>query len=129
NRDDAASVKAEMDQLGGKKILEFGPGDSTAVLADMGYDITSLEHLDKWLELNRERFKDRPNVRILKFLNTMPVECHEVVGEKFDVGFIDTPQGWNPAREIMPGYEDCSRINTALFALERCKVVLLHDAT
>ncbi len=127
NKDDAEAIKAEMDKLGGKKILEFGPGNSTEVLADLGYEVCSLEHIDKWLEVARERFKDRPNVRIRKFLNTMPVECHEVDGEKFDLGFVDSPQGWGAAREKLPGYEDCSRINSTLFALERCKVVMLHD--
>ena len=47
--------------------------------------------------------------------------------ERFDVGFVDSPQGYVLARKVLPGCEDCNRLNTTLYALDRCKVVYLHD--
>ncbi len=113
---------------GAKSVLEFGPGDSTQVFLDAGVErIVSLEYIDKWLEVARERFKDEPRVEIRKFTDTLPVVAE--TDEQFDVAFVDAPKGWPlQNRHKHEGYEDCSRFNTTLFALQHAPVVYLHDA-
>jgi hypothetical protein len=115
---------------GVNSILEFGPGDTTDVFIKAGVPrIITCEYIEKWYEAARERFAENMNVGVLLFTDTMPVVVEGLdPDEKFDVGFVDCPKGYRPARKIHPGYEDCSRFNTTLFALERCKVVYLHDA-
>ena len=94
----------------------------------MGLQVTTCEHEDKWLEVARERFKDVPNVRVLKYENEGPVPPIDGMGdERFDAGFVDSPQGYAQSRKILPGCEDCNRLNTTLYALNRCKIVYLHD--
>jgi hypothetical protein len=120
--------KMEAVSLGAKSILEFGPGDSTEVWSQMGLQITTVEHIQKWYEVAKERFKDYPNVRVLKGEDEMPFRVEGMGSyERFDLAFVDAPQGYAPMRKIHEGYEDCSRFNTTLFALERSPVVLLHD--
>jgi hypothetical protein len=115
---------------GAKSVLEFGPGDSTQIFLDAGVErVVSCEYIDKWYDVAVERFKDEPRVTILKFTDTFPVTVEGLGDEMFDVGFVDAPKGWPPEnRHKHPGYEDCSRLNTCLFALERAKTVYLHDA-
>lgn len=121
--------KMEVSRLEAKSVLEFGPGDSTEVFAKMGLLVTTVEHLDKWYRVAKERFKVYPNVRVLKGEDEMPFVVHGMGSyEKFDLAFVDAPQGYRPARKAHKGYEDCSRLNTTLFALGRAPVVLLHDA-
>jgi hypothetical protein len=117
--------------LGATSVLEFGPGGTTDIFIKAGVPrIVTCEYIDKWYEVAKERFKDVPSVEVLSFTDTVPVVVHELGDdEMFDVGFVDAPKGYAAARTIHKGYEDCSRFNTALFALERCKVVCLHDAT
>ena len=67
--------------------------------------------------------------RILKYENETHVTVNGLGSdERFDVGFVDSPQGYAQSRKVLPGCEDCNRLNTTLFALNRCKVVYLHDA-
>jgi hypothetical protein len=125
---DVDIFKMEVSSLGAKSVLELGPGDSTEVFAKMGLQVTTIEHMQKWYEVAKKRFKDYPNVRVLKGEDEMPFTVAGMGSyEKFDLAFVDSPQGYFPKRKIHKGYEDCSRFNTALFALERAPVVLLHD--
>jgi hypothetical protein len=120
--------KFEISSLNAKSILEFGPGDSTEIFADLGLLVTTVEHSEKWHKVAKERFKDRPGVRVLKGEDEMPFVIHGMGSyEKFDLAFVDAPEGYNPRRKIHKGYEDCSRFNTVMAALERAPVVLLHD--
>ena len=94
----------------------------------MGLQVTTCEHEDKWLEVARERFKDVPNVRVLKYENEGPATVDGLGDdERFDAGFVDSPQGYELARKVLPGCEDCNRLNTTLYAPNRCKIVFLHD--
>jgi hypothetical protein len=115
---------------GAKSVLEFGPGDTTDIFIKAGVPrIVTCEYIDKWLEVARERFKGAHSVTVVGFTDTVPVHVHNLGDdETFDVGFVDAPKGYAPARVAHPGFEDCSRFNTTLFALERCRVVYLHDA-
>jgi hypothetical protein len=127
---DVTVFKATVKQLDAKTVLEFGPGASTEALAGLGLQVTTVEHDEHWFEVAKERFKDYPNVRVLKGEDEMPFLVPDLdPDEKFDFAFVDAPQGYYPRRKIHKGYEDCSRFNTALFALQRAPVVLLHDVT
>lgn len=128
--DDRAQIKREVERLGAKTVLEFGPGDSTQAFLDAGVGkIVTCENIDKWLDVAKDRFKDDKRVTVLKFEDEFPVTVDGLGNETFDIGFVDAPKGFNPVRKIHPGYADCSRLNTLVYALERCNVVLLHDAT
>jgi hypothetical protein len=121
-------LKFEIDSLGAKSILEFGPGASTELFAGLGLQVTTIEHMQRWYEVAKEQFKDRPNVRVLKGEDEMPFRVEGMGSyEKFDLAFVDAPQGYEPLRKVHPGYEDCSRLNTTLLALQHAPVVLLHD--
>jgi hypothetical protein len=114
-----------------ESVLEFGPGDTTDIFIRAGVKkIVTCEYIDKWLDVAMKRFADEPHVHVLEFTDTVPVVVHGLSDdETFDVGFVDAPKGYPGGRTVHPGLEDCSRFNTVLFALERCKVVYLHDAT
>jgi predicted O-methyltransferase YrrM len=129
HREDVEHLKSAVADLGAKTILEFGPGLSTEVFDGLGLQVTTVEHHDKWYEVAKERFKDKPNVRVLKGEDEMPFRVPELDdAEKFDMAFVDAPQGYFPMRKVHEGYEDCSRFNTTIFALQHAPVVFLHDA-
>lgn len=120
---------------GAKSALEFGPGYSTFALIEAGIEkILTLEHDDHWYGVAVEKFKDYPQVVVARYWDEFPVRAEH--GEAtFDVAFVDSPKGFNKpipgisgTRKVHPGYEDCSRLNTCLYALERAPVVFLHDA-
>ena len=127
--DDEQVIINEIKFGGHKSVLEFGPGRTTEVLLSTDIErIVTCEYIDKWLEAAKEQHTD-PRVEVLRFTDTFPVTVEGLdPDEKFDLGIVDAPKGFNPARTVHPGYEDTSRLNACLFALERCKVVLLHDA-
>jgi hypothetical protein len=125
---DADILRQEVISRDVKSVLEFGPGNSTDVFHELGLHVTSIEHSEKWFEAAKERFKDLPNIRVLKGEDEMPFRVPELdPDERFDLAFVDAPQGYLPLRKVHKGYEECSRFNTTLFALERCPVVFLHD--
>jgi hypothetical protein len=128
HQQDVHYFQFEINSLGAKSILEFGPGASTELFAKLGLQVTTVEHIQKWYEVALERFKDCPNVRVLKGEDEMPFTVTGMGSyEKFDLAFVDAPQGYRPLRRVHKGYEDCSRFNTTLFALQHAPVVLLHD--
>jgi hypothetical protein len=130
HRKDVAVFESEAARLNAKTVLEFGPGKSTDVFASLGLQVTTVEHMQQWFEVAQERFKDYPNVRVLKGEDEMPFLVPDLgPDEKFDFAFVDAPQGYYPRRKIHKGYEDCSRFNTTLLALQHAPVVLLHDIT
>ncbi len=125
---DAEVFKAEIDRIGAKSVLEFGPGESTQVFLDLGIErIVTCEHKEKWLKEAVKRFGGSDRVKVIPYTDTVPVQA-DIGDEKFDLALVDSPQGFYPARVVHKGMEDCSRLNTCLFALEHAKVVLLHDA-
>jgi hypothetical protein len=127
---DGQAIAAEFERIGAKSVLEFGPGDSTQAFLDMGIEkVVTCEYIDKWLKVAQDRFKKDKRVRVLKFTDEVPVVVEGLdPDERFDIAFVDAPKGFPPVRKVHPGIEDCSRLNTVLFALSRCPVVLLHDA-
>lgn len=127
---DIEVFKSEIERVNAKSILEFGPGDSTQAFLELGVGrIVTCEHKDKWRKVAQKRFKKEPRVEVHAYSDTVPVVVTpDLGGERFDLALVDSPQGFYPMRKAHPGMEDCSRLNTCLFALEHAKVVLLHDA-
>jgi hypothetical protein len=120
---------------GARSVLEFGPGISTLALIEAGVpSIVSLEHDPVWLETQKEKFKDYPQVTIAQYADTVPVGAAEIALQEFDLALVDSPQGFDhklPGRKPRvrhQGFEDCSRFNTCLFALQQAPIVYLHDA-
>jgi hypothetical protein len=125
-REDYAILMREA--TGKKSVLEFGPGFSTFAFIEAGVPrILCCEYLDKWLAIAKERFKDHPQVEIIRYLDE-PEARADIGGEQFDLALVDSPKGYAGARTAHPGQEDCSRFNTCLLALKYAPVVLLHDA-
>jgi hypothetical protein len=130
-RDYAALLK---EFQGVKTALEFGPGVSTLALIEAGVEkIVTLEHLAEWYDKALEKFKDYPQVEIRQYYDEPTVLAD--VEEDFDVALVDSPKGFTHevievlgVRKKHPGQEDCSRLNTCLFALDRAPLVYLHDA-
>jgi hypothetical protein len=125
-REDYAILLREA--TGKQSVLEFGPGFSTFAFIEAGVPrILCCEYLDKWLEIGKERFKDYPQVEIIRYLDE-PEAMADIGGEQFELALVDSPKGYAGARTAHPGQEDCSRLNTCLLALKHSPVVLLHDA-
>jgi hypothetical protein len=119
---------------GAKTALEFGPGVSTFALIEAGVEkIVTLEHNAEWFDKAVEQFKDYPQVEISQYYDEPVVLAG--VEEDFDIAFVDSPKGHTHkviealgVRKVHQGQEDCSRLNTCLFALDRAPIVYLHDA-
>lgn len=128
---DIENLKKEIVRTGAKTVLEFGPGATTQAMLDAGVErIVTCEHIDKWLDVARERFANDDRVNVLKYYDDMPCVVEGLADtERFDLGLVDSPKGFNPVRKVHPEAPDCSRLNTLVYAVNHCKVVLLHDAT
>ena len=125
-REDYAILLREAE--GKKSVLEFGPGFSTYAFIEAGVPrILGCEYLDKWFAFAKERFKDHPQVEVVRFYDE-PEARADIGDERFDLALVDSPKGYAGARTIHPGQEDCSRLNTCLLALQHAPIVLLHDA-
>jgi hypothetical protein len=130
---DYALLMQQVNDLGAKSCLEFGPGITTLALIEAGVEkIVTLEHDLEWLGEKIEQFKDYPQVSVGRY-HDEPIVLADVE-EDFDMAFVDSPQGFTHAmpgrkpRVAHPGFKDCSRLNTCLFALDRAPVVFLHDS-
>jgi hypothetical protein len=133
NFHDYATIMKEA--AGKKKVLEIGPGLTTLALIEAGVEkIVSLENDPEWLEKKREEFKEYPQVTLGLYHNKPVVEADRVALQDFELALVDGPAGFvgnlpgRKPRVRHPGMEDCSRLNTCLFALKRAPIVLLHDA-
>ena len=85
---DRDRVQAEVERIGAKTVLEFGPGNSTKTFLDLGIEhITTCENVDKWYEVARDRFEHDLRVRVLKYHDSVPVVVEGLdPEEKFDLG-------------------------------------------
>lgn len=129
--DDYNALLEECRTRNANRVLEFGPGISTLALIESGCGaILTCEYNDRWFNSAHELFKGRPEVSLLRYRNDPEVSVAGLApDDTFDLAFVDSPIGI-PSRGTVrhPGQEDCNRLNTVLFALERAAVVLLHDA-
>ena len=132
---DYAFIIEEVKRLGAKTALEFGPGYTTLALIEAGVEkIVSLEDNREWAAKKREEFAPYPQVTVAHYDNKPQVTADPIAAQEFDLAIVDAPAGFTHkipgrvGRVVHPGQEDCSRLNTCLFALQRAPVVLLHDA-
>lgn len=135
--EDRAVLLAELTRLRGEPrpmeptwaVLEFGPGSSTQVFIDFGcLYICTCEHDQKWYELAKQKFAACHGVVVRKYHNNPKVTVEGLDdGEHFGLAFVDSPKGTD-RRVRLKDQEDCSRLNTVMFAIKRAPVVLLHDA-
>lgn len=100
-----------------RTVLEFGPGYSTNFLARHNRKVVSVEGSKEWHD------------RLIPALKEMGVELHwfdpepfkisiaGVDNRTFDLGFVDAP----------PGTESFSRCNAALYCVNCCRYIALHD--
>lgn len=125
---DRGTLRLEVERLGAKRVLEFGPGLSTFAFLDAGASVTTLEHEDVWYARAQSKFGDMLRVKVLRYANEPVIEVPELNGDRFDLAFVDSPQGTRHARVEHLGQEGMSRKNTVAYALTKAPVVLLHDA-
>jgi hypothetical protein len=127
--DDYAVLLTEAKRINAMRVLEFGPGNSTLAWIEAGCDeIVSLEHNAKWMGIAKDKLGSHSNVCLMSYQNAPEIEVSGL-GGTFDLAFVDSPPGVDlKSGTRFPGQENCSRLNTLLFALSRAPVVLLHDA-
>jgi len=128
--DDYGALLEECRRRNANRVLEFGPGISTLALVEAGCGaILTCEYNDRWFNSANELFKGQPSVSLLRYRNDSEVSVEGLrPDDQFDLAFVDSPIGMPGHAVRHPGQEDCSRLNTVLFALQRAPVVLLHDA-
>lgn len=98
-----------------KKILEFGPGDSTWSFLENGCKVWGLEDSKIWAEQHIERFAERDDVTIIKYDSyRRPFYIDKINDIEFDMAFIDGPPGGR--------FEACN------YAASRVNTFLMHDA-
>lgn len=127
--EDYAVLLKEVRRINADRVLEFGPGNSTLAWIEADCDeIISLEHNEIWLARAKEKLAGYLNVHLFRYRNAPEIKVAELNGKTFDLAFVDSPQGIDLKNAVrFPGQENCSRLNTLLFALSRAPVVLLHD--
>lgn len=119
----------EAKRLNAQSVVEFGPGYSTFAWIEAGVPkIVGLEHDPYWFDAQKERFNDYPQVEIRKYWNKPEAHAEINPGETFDLAFVDSPKGYQAARVIHEGQEDCSRFNTLELGLNLAPIALLHDS-
>lgn len=128
--EDYAILIGEAKRTNAKRILEFGPGNSTLAWIEAGCDsIVSLEHNARWMETAKTKLGQYLNVQLKFYKNTPEITLPELNGKTFDLAFVDSPPGVDlKSGTRFSGQENCSRLNTLLFAVAHSPIVLLHDA-
>ena len=101
-----------------KKVVEFGPGDSTLAFLDAGCRVVSFEHDIGWLEKATRRFQGEDAVSLIHCPEGTVPETSELPFLP-NMVFVDGP----PLRQ---GQEK-SRLQPCEWALEVCGYFLLHD--
>jgi hypothetical protein len=128
--EDYGAILDECAKLKPLTVLEFGPGISTYAFVEAGVErIATCEYKDAYLQKAIEDFKQWPHVTVHRFLNNADVEVLGLTRSNYDLAFVDSPVGIeSKSSPRFPGQEDCSRLNTCIYALSRAPVILLHDA-
>lgn len=100
-------------------VLEFGPGRSTKVFLRLGCLIDTYECNRQWFNHYQTIFYNDKRVQFHWFgLGDYPIK-DETPGKQWDIAFIDAPPGQ---------YSSVSRLNSALFAFPRSRLLAIHDS-
>jgi len=94
---DYGAVVGAMRKTGAKRVLEFGPGNSTLALIEGGAEsIDTCEHVEDWARVWDERLVKRfPRVvRLHRYSwpKSAPLSIPAVDGQRFDLTLIDGPE-------------------------------------
>jgi len=123
-------LKKYCNKIKPKRILEWGPGDSTIMMAEWCPDavIASIEHQEEWYNFWLKEFEKKKITKISLFLKGAPEENREdlwwmyytqplndMIHKSFDLIFID-------------GRERVRCMEYAKKVLNPGGVVILHDA-
>jgi predicted O-methyltransferase YrrM len=118
--EDYAFLERFAQEMGLRRVVEFGPGDSTLAFLDAGVEgIISYEHDECWLEQAKRKFLGMPEVR-LEFCDEDSLPELNSLEEAPDFVLVDGPS-------YRAGQER-SRWKQCLWALETCGAFILHDA-
>jgi predicted O-methyltransferase YrrM len=100
-------------------ILEFGPGYSTTAFAKNGRRVVSCEGNKEFYDAASAPLRELGVQLCWYEERDFDIRIPEIDGVKFDLGFVDSPVGrmW----PLIP------RINTALYCLRGCRLILIHD--
>lgn len=100
-----------------KRVVEFGPGDSTLAFLEAGCTVLAAEHDDAWRRLAIDRFSRDPGVEVISY--------EDVPGCGFprldwmpDLVFVDGPPSSGPN----------GRWHTLRWAMQHADTVVIHDA-
>lgn len=129
--EDYAALMKLVEEIGAKRVLEFGPGISTLALIEAGVEvIDSYEYDSTFLASAQERFQAYPQVTVRRFYNASLCVVLDPPPDarRYALAFVDSPIGEGPRRRLLPGQEELSRYNTVMYALSKAPVVALHDA-
>ncbi|MFZ4401907.1 MAG: hypothetical protein ACOYO1_17895 [Bacteroidales bacterium] len=117
-------LKSLLEELKPKKILEFGPGNSTVLFSKYAKTVESYENDQEWLKKYFDIYKQYKlnNISISLFENIYPLTI--IPKEKYyDLIFVDAPWGgWE-----CPNHPTKSRFNTMSFASKYTDKIILHD--
>lgn len=100
-----------------RRVMEFGPGDSTQAFLDAGCSVLSAESDPEWHRTMLERFSNDDPVSLTFYLDEAGCALPEPM-ETFDLVFVDGPPAWNEG----------SRRHTLAWAMAHADNVVLHDA-
>ena len=106
-------------EMGLRRIVEFGPGDSTLAFRDAECEVISYEHDESWLEKARELFEGDESVD-LRDCDRDEVPSDDSSMEGVGLVFVDGP----PQIEG----DEMSRLKVCEWAMMRHGIFLLHDA-
>jgi len=102
---------------GVRRVVEFGPGDSTLAFLDAGCTVLSAEHDEGWRKLATDRFALDAGVTITAFRDE-PGCAMATPDWKPDLVFVDGPPSSGPN----------GRWHTLRWGLLHADTVVLHDA-
>lgn len=113
---DYGAVLAVMERLQPKRVLEFGPGNSTLALIEGGAErIDCCEDDPTWFNVYKGRLEDAypAIVRFVFYTWTDPVAIPQLAEERYDLALIDGPLG------------TLNRPAVIAYCLARCAAVLV----
>jgi hypothetical protein len=108
--------------MGYKKVLEFGPGNSTFAFSDAGCRVDSYESEASYYEEMILKFSENPRVRVYLYENLPTVE---IDAGMYDMAFVDGPAFWYAPTNATHAF---ARRNTLRCASKHANVILLHDS-
>lgn len=113
--DDAATLRALVRDNRISSLLEFGPGESTALFIEAGVNrVTTCENDPIAFRAARLHFMPDDRVTVLHHFFAPEIVIPKLDGKAFDAAYVNSPDG--------------DRMNTVRCALRACGLVFVQDA-